>query len=73
MGQETRPRKALSGAACLVLLDRIALVRVIRRPRHTLGTYTRYAGKTIAKKATSLTGPLAAPVEADTDFSVTLI
>jgi hypothetical protein len=40
---------------------------------HTLGTYTRYAGKTIAKKATNLTGLLAAPVDADTDFSVTLV
>jgi hypothetical protein len=40
---------------------------------HTLASYTRYAAKVIAKRATILTGPLATPVEADTDFAVTLV
>jgi hypothetical protein len=40
---------------------------------HTLASYTRYAGKVVAKKATKLTGPLQDAVEADTDFSVAVV
>jgi hypothetical protein len=40
---------------------------------HTLAAYTRYAGKTVIAKASKLAGPLAAPVDADTDFAVELI
>jgi len=40
---------------------------------HTLASYTRYAGKVVAKKATKLTGPLEDAVEADTDFSVAVV
>jgi hypothetical protein len=39
----------------------------------TLASYTRYVGKTVACKASKQVGPLATPVEADTDFSVTLV
>jgi hypothetical protein len=40
---------------------------------HTLASYTRYTGTVIARRATHLTGPLGVPVDADTDFSVTLV
>jgi len=39
----------------------------------TLATYTRYVGKTVAKKASKLSGPLPMPVDSDTDFAVTLV
>ena len=40
---------------------------------HALGAYTRYAGGVVARKAAGLIGPLATPVDADVDFSVTLV
>lgn len=39
----------------------------------TLATYARYVGKTVVKKASKLSGPLATPVDSDTDFAVTLV
>ena len=40
---------------------------------HALGAYTRYAGGVVARKAAGLIGPLATPVDAEVDFSVTLV
>jgi len=39
----------------------------------TLASYTRYVGKTVAKKLSNVVGPRALPVDGDTDFSVTLV
>jgi len=39
----------------------------------TLASYTRYVGKTVAKKLSNVVGPRAQPVDGDTDFSVTLV
>lgn len=40
---------------------------------HTLASYTRYVGKTVAKRLTNITGPRAQPVDSDTDFAVTVV